>query len=131
MSQCHDGVILPALTPEEWEAFAAKDERRGAAGADDPRERHALAAKCLHGQPFGFTEEDVRDERQAYHDAVVLARHYREGGNEGLRLACIARAARHFDRANRIEALLPPREPDWDENEAAWGWPPVGGGEER
>ncbi|HUT56641.1 MAG TPA: hypothetical protein VNA25_02075 [Phycisphaerae bacterium] len=117
--------MKPALTDQEWAdarvalgGFPVLDGDEPVGVTLDP---HGVAALCLFGQEFGFTEEDVRDERQAYHDAVVLAR---EGGNEGLCLACIARAARHFDRANRIEALLPPREPDWDENEAAFGWPP-------
>ena len=68
----------------------------------------ALAALCLHEQPFGFTREDVKDERQAYHDAVILARHYQDAGMERERLACRARAKRHMDRADRIEALLSP-----------------------
>lgn len=58
--------------------------------------------------PFGFTCEDVEDERQAYHDAVILARHFQDAGMEPERLACRERARRHMGRADRIEALLPP-----------------------
>ena len=73
-------------------------------------DRHGCAALCLHEQPFGFTREDVHDERQAYHDAVILARHYQDAGMEDARYECIARAARHQRRSDRIAALLPPED---------------------
>lgn len=66
--------MKPALSAEEW----AKANGRGILDMamdsgdvaweivnDFPHScagnsRHALAALCLHGQPFGFTREDVR-----------------------------------------------------------------------
>ena len=65
--------ITPALTPEEW-AILAKLSDEGNQQfrlRDDSVEiyriplireesRHAVAALCLHGQPFGFTREDVK-----------------------------------------------------------------------
>ena len=57
-------------------------------------ERQQLAALCFHGQPFGFTRQDVK----------VL-----RGAQSALNFECMDRG---FDRpctlADRIEALLPP-----------------------
>lgn len=74
--------IRPALTPEEWgwksyEGTPMSDGQLsaslGSTGAMElgftdiyeitTPERHALAALCLHGQPFGFTRDDVVDVR--------------------------------------------------------------------
>ncbi len=68
-------VSQPALSPEEWAAFAKKghcdrldyfDAPILAGGSSwvidgyyDEQQRHALAALCLYQQPFGFTAEDV------------------------------------------------------------------------
>jgi len=51
--------------------------------------RQGMAALCLHGQPFGFTKEDVEN---LYATAD-------EPGNHRL-----------YDLATRIDALLPPRD---------------------
>lgn len=53
--------------------------------------RHKLAALALHGQPFGFTREDVGFLRGLWRE-LALASDYE--------------AVRHI--ATRIEALLPP-----------------------
>lgn len=73
---CHDGkeVVLPC--------------EADATGPRNSPDRHALAALCLHGQPFGFTQEDV--------DAVLVAAD--EADMDELQSV-----------ADRIEALLPPR----------------------
>jgi hypothetical protein len=65
--------------------------------------RHALAALALHGQPFGFTWDDV--------DAIerVVA-----GGELQGSLSPLSAVARQNDRLrwliDRIAALLPPKE---------------------
>jgi hypothetical protein len=73
--------VKPALTAEEWQLKAARRDDTnvgvddtGTFGADNyvtngqrdtlfstdsPPARHAIAALALHGQPFGFTREDV------------------------------------------------------------------------
>jgi hypothetical protein len=114
--------VKPALSAEEWaerrvsagdeavEAYCTlhvgKDGRLYAAAGDGRdyygkgdglvARPHALAALCLHGQPFGFTREDVRLLRNAADD-------YRDGENHlwpiGGGLLALA---------DRIEALLPP-----------------------
>lgn len=107
--------IEAALTPEEWEDCAFKDKyadelneprcsatwwpRPGVPAAMTPeldvqgygfqsggKNLHALAALCLHGQPFGFTWEDVRVLREQFHVNLLQ------------------------DLADRIAALLPPEE---------------------
>ena len=81
-------AVKPALTPEEWSRLRPDLATRlawGNPGTSDPdfcgtpdpfrftsgggeysdslsvrpERRHALAALALHGQPFGFTREDV------------------------------------------------------------------------
>lgn len=107
-------TIKPALTAEEWAALKkAADTGLGPARVELERDglyvwrmghaailpndlRPATAALCLHGQPFGFTWEDVDMVRDAdvngYLDRSAAERRYR-------------------DLAERIAALLPPREP--------------------
>jgi hypothetical protein len=62
---------------------------------DTPEQRHALAALALHGQPFGFTQEDViRLHGLAHHmQAETGDRPYTD---------------KIQDLAHRIAALLPP-----------------------
>lgn len=98
--------IKPALTPEEWRKKATGDGDTGdtmildgfvAVVMDFTRfievlDRHGTAALCLHGQPFGFTREDV-----------LLCRgqlHHPESAEIWELLHSLA---------DRIEALLPPK----------------------
>lgn len=104
--------LKPALTPEEWvklegpigkEGFAPFDIRGGLLYLPDSymewapsnRERHALAALCLHEQPFGFTRNDVR----LLNALVCTDRAWMNARKEIL------------DLIARIEALLPPEQP--------------------
>lgn len=110
-----DAEIQAALTPEEWARFAANMGRldieilknlfdgrphitiafRVRNGDEifsfEHGERHALAALCLHGQPFGFTQEDVELLRRSAENEL-------SGGT----------AERLSGLADRIAALLPP-----------------------
>lgn len=70
--------------------------------------RQGVAALCLLGQPFGFTQQDVTDERMAYMDLVMLARQAQDMGDESMRLKRIEQSRRHYERAAKIAALLPP-----------------------
>ena len=111
--------IKPALTAEEWANFKNVVRDDGAFtlvfSCDPPHfidvanetggilqytirvpQEHlsALAALCLHGQPYGFTRGDVGRLRQVA-DAIA----YDPDEDRDLR-----------DLADRIEALLPPKE---------------------
>ena len=106
----------PALTPDEWgneiRAIAPDVERESLSIAlraflyDPPsvdartrtEQRHALAAIALHEQPFGFTWKDVDGLR--YLAAGIDRQH--PGGMNALGIVS--------DLADRIAALLPPRE---------------------
>ena len=110
--------VKPALTPEEWasttverwhiliesygECLDIESDDQDSPGAfgigtSDTEARHALAALCLHGQPFGFTREDV--------DLCAVASMEAEDGD------CPAEAARWQSLADRIASLLPPEAP--------------------
>lgn len=98
--------IKPALTPEGW----AEADRCGlpfvsdgasvAVGLtdDDGDSLHATAALALHGQPFGFTWEDV--------DALHLELAEEWSGDTGEAFPHVARLR---SLADRIAALLPRR----------------------
>jgi hypothetical protein len=68
-----------------------------------PEGRHGLAARCLHGQPFGFTREDVVRCRRAAHAAE--GRHDQSG-----EWADYEDMEAWASLADRIEALLPPED---------------------
>lgn len=113
--------VKPALTAEEWADFESYgvELSEGSDGVlvqsvssrgrldiepaegtiatvdNEDGSRHALAALCLHGQPFGFTREDVELLR-----AVADAIQYDPTEDRVLR-----------SLAKRIEALLPPETP--------------------
>lgn len=111
--------VKPALTPDEW-----AEAKAGIVHVDDPstpsawkRDQyvvamlecapdggvatHGAAAVLLHGQPFGFTSEDVAEcrERAAQYEAM-----HDEDGD----LWFYEAKLRWENRADRIEALLPP-----------------------
>ena len=99
--------IKPALTAEEWKnrhtergytfVSVGVDVWLGPPNDKDPlvmvQNRHAMAAICLHEQPFGFTRDMLRALRELGHPSQTT---------EGLDLAYAA--------IDRIEALLPPEE---------------------
>lgn len=106
--------VSPALTPEEWADFDGKTsgDIRVTHYLDDGRSGNevamlipvdaklAVAALCLHGQPFGFTWEDV-DMLREEHDAHAL----------GCMSTLGDPPCKFLALADRIQALLPPRKP--------------------
>lgn len=109
--------LKPALKPEDWASRGVMFGSRGAAvlrgstltvGWDsegvsmEGRERHALAALALHGQPFGFTWEMV----DALREALV-----RSEGNDHADQWMGERGRLAFTALENLAALLPPREP--------------------
>ena len=126
--------ITPALTAGEWArgtcqrggdndahlgirpdgGIGATSSHRGVVIRTE--DRHAVAALALHGQPFGFTWEDVDDETDAarYWEGEVETieagdRHYQRAESPDTQ-QLRDRSARHRARAARIAALLPPRQ---------------------
>lgn len=108
--------IEPALTPDQWgklmldaDAWVGHDDdpEPGAifiAGDwKSPEERHAIAALCLHGQPFGVTREDVEMLRAAEETAKTALDRFVNAYT-----AATALPNRLADLRARIEALLPP-----------------------
>lgn len=116
--------ITPALSAEEWGAFQNDDPEvtcgkvwddgcyvtlgpdglgveygapDGAAYGMSAERRHAIAALALHGQPFGFTREDVEVLRCAQSVLDTL------DGYDDESIGCGSLAA-------RIAALLPPED---------------------
>lgn len=107
--------IKAALTAEEWSTFDVSgfvNQRPTMVKYIDgdvevgntivPAEHlHALAALCLHGQPFGFTWEDVEEVRSC---ALGFRCGDFAGGNGE------PYASRLDALADRIAALLPPED---------------------
>lgn len=102
--------IEPVLSPHGWaelddgivflrdETLFARSDCGGFPYAEDVElDRHSTAALCLHGQPFGFTWEDV-----GWLRILELAAVEPDSVAERRLLGII----------DRIEALLPPREAD-------------------
>jgi hypothetical protein len=116
------GRMKPALTPEEWKEwrrgrvsdriegrtfFVASDCGGEPYAEEVELDAHETAAKCLYGQPFGFTREDVLRLR-------AHAKWYDEQ-TQGVVYACPIEDIPSWqlrDMAERIAALLPPEEPD-------------------
>jgi hypothetical protein len=105
--------IQPALTPKEWARGATDDGTAYTTAAGEiatmdyalgeraiVRHPHALAALALHGQPYGFTWEDVDALRLTLSLAAM-------GSSDGEDADACGRAS---SLADRIAALLPPRE---------------------
>lgn len=107
-------IVQPALSAEEWaegrteEGITFLDVAGEVGYSRFPgpwlmvERRHAMAATCLHGQPFGFTREDV--ERLRIFTSTLMSKQEAPGtGGSSI--------ARGLDSlADRIEALLPPEE---------------------
>lgn len=99
-------TLPPALTEAEWaDSFLphnfhdTRGERTVFIACDEvEKSRHALAALCLYGQPYGFTREDV-----------TMLDDLRGLDWEDLNLAeARALGAQVRSLMSRIAALLPP-----------------------
>lgn len=128
--------LSPALTKEAWSALRARlvvewphgytlyvddtwDVVAGNSGVALPgiRDgyRHALAALCLYGQPFGFTQEDVEMLRAKASEERQIAAWCPDGYSKGIvdlvgDQSHRSNAAALEALADRIQSLLPPPE---------------------
>ena len=103
--------IPPALSPAEWAAVLTKHEQLVALRAgfgNTPFSSHALAALFLFEQPFGFTAQDVIDEREVADYCDMMAARHTASGEEQRAIAFRDLGGRHRERAAKIAALLPP-----------------------
>ena len=125
-------TLKPALTDAEWRERAVRREPGGtyhvdhiALSADGETlrvacetdgelvlvtgaDRHALAALALADQPFGFSAQDVEDEREVAEYCGAMARQLGEAGDEATATTFRLLGERHRARAAKIAALLPP-----------------------
>ena len=124
-------TMRPALTEAEWRnrafrreggatyhadhvALTADGETLRIASESDGElvlvagpDRHALAALALLDQPFGFTAQDVEDEREVAEYCEAMARQLAEADNETTAATFRSLGERHRARATKIAALLP------------------------
>ena len=106
--------IPAALSPAEWAGVLANRKSLDTIREqflDTPFSPHALAALFLYDEPYGFTGQDVEDEREvaAYCRAMSTAHAANDQHDlsENFRLL----GERHEIRAMKIAALLPPQAP--------------------
>jgi hypothetical protein len=103
--------LRPALSPAEWHAVMSRQGQllslRESIGKT-PFSSHALAALFLFEQPFGFTAQDVIDEREVAAYCAAMAARHAEGGDERTSQTFRELGERHAIRADKIAALLPP-----------------------
>jgi hypothetical protein len=104
-------VIPAALSAAEWNGVLSQKD-----GLTHLREQfgrlpfspHAIAALLLYEQPFGFTEQDVTDEREVSEYCAMMSAQHRDAGNEATAAKFDDLGMRHRERAEKIAALLPP-----------------------
>jgi len=106
--------IPAALSPAEWTGVLANraslDSIRDQF-LDTPFSPHALAALLLFDEPFGFSAQDVEDERAVAAYCRAMATEHRGRKQEALALTFQLLGERHEIRADKIAALLPPALP--------------------
>lgn len=100
--------VKPALTEKEWVVAPDIEHLMTFEIASDilPEGiigRHGAAALALYGQPFGFTQEDVRELRSVYNAYM--------SGDWGNFSESDPWVIAIKSLADRISALLPPEEP--------------------
>lgn len=103
--------VTPALSAAEWNGVL--DQKDGLAHlraqfATLSFSTHAIAALLLYEQPFGFTQQDVTDEREVSEYCEVMATQNRMTGDTVTAAKFELLGGKHRERAQRIAALLPP-----------------------
>jgi hypothetical protein len=103
--------IDPALQAAEWAAIMARADHLVALREQvkgGPFSPHALAALFLYEQPFGFTPQDVIDEREVQAYCAAMAAKHESQGEAATAETFRTLGERHGIRADKIAALLPP-----------------------
>jgi hypothetical protein len=103
--------IPAALSAAEWTGVLANraslDSIRDQF-LDTPFSPHALAALLLYDEPFGFSAQDVEDEREVAAYCRAMTIEHRGRDQDALALTFQLLGERHEIRAAKIAALLPP-----------------------
>jgi hypothetical protein len=103
--------ITPALTAAEWAGILANQAQLDALREqflDTPFSGHALAALLLYGEPYGFSEQDVEDEREVAAYCDKMSAEHEAAGNAPVAATFRLLGERHRVRAMKLAALLPP-----------------------
>jgi hypothetical protein len=106
--------ISPALSAAEWAGVLANQKSLEAIREhfmDTPFSPHALAALLLFGESYGFTAQDVEDEREVAAYCRMMVKQHLDAGNAETADTFRLLGERHDIRANKIAALLPPSKP--------------------
>lgn len=107
--------IPAALSAAEWTGVLANrsdlDSIRDQF-LDTPFSPHALAALLLFDEPFGFSSQDVEDEREVAVYCRAMTVEHNGRGQDALALTFQLLGERHEIRAAKIAALLPPQVKD-------------------
>ncbi len=104
-----DTPIEPAMSPEQWENFLNPGRSNGSS-TKLTLTLHGTAAVALYNQPYGFTHQDVDDERDVAEYCNRMADAQEQLGEMATAATFRTLAERHMVRADKIAALLPPRE---------------------
>lgn len=103
--------IPAALSAAEWTGVLANraslDSIRDQF-LDTPFSPHALAALLLYEEPYGFSAQDVEDEREVAAYCRAMTTEHAGRGQDALALTFRLLGERHEIRAAKIAALLPP-----------------------
>ena len=106
--------IPAALTAAEWAGVLANRASLDSLREhflDTPFSPHALAALFLYDEPYGFSRQDVDDERDvAAYCRAMTTEHNGRGQAETAETFRLL-GERHEIRAAKIAALLPPQPP--------------------
>jgi hypothetical protein len=103
--------FTPALTRAEWAGVLANRAQLEAIREqflDTPFSGHALAALLLFEEPFGFSAQDVDDERQVADFCAAMAVEHGRRGQADVAETFQLLGERHRIRAAKIALLLPP-----------------------
>jgi hypothetical protein len=105
-------TIPAALSGAEWTGVLANRKTLDSIRdqfLDTPFSPHALAALLLYDEPYGFSAQDVEDEREVAAYCRAMMTEHTGRGQDAQALTFRLLGERHEVRAAKIAALLPPQ----------------------
>ena len=103
--------LKPALSSDEWRGILSNTDRLEeikAGFSQGPFTAHALSALMLYAESYGFTRQDVNDEREIAAYCAKMAADHAALGDDATANTFRTLGERHEERAAKIAALLPP-----------------------